>query len=58
MILIARPRILSLLGRRLQLLEDVYSSVGPEFAANGPLSPSSGDQMNFKKSLIFPHSFV
>ena len=50
MILIARPRILSLLGRRLQLLEYVYSSVGLEFALS-PLSPSSGKRMNFKKNL-------
>lgn len=34
MILIARPRILSLLGRRLQLLEYVHSSVGLEFASS------------------------
>lgn len=39
MLLIARPSILSLLGRRLQLWEDVYSSVGLEFASS-PLSPS------------------
>lgn len=57
MILIARPRILSLLGRRLQLLEYVYSSVGLDFASS-PLSPSSGKRMNFKKNLTLPHSFV
>lgn len=46
--------ILSLLGGRLQLLEDVYSSVAFEFALNVPFSPSWGKQMNFKKNLTFP----
>lgn len=36
MILIAKPRILSRLGGRLQLVEDVGSSVVPEFALKIP----------------------
>lgn len=51
MILIARPRILSLLGRRLQLLEYVYSSVDLEFASS-PLSPSSGKRI-LKRILLY-----
>lgn len=47
MILIARPRILSVLGGRWQLLEDMYSSVVLEFASNIPLPPSQGERMNF-----------
>lgn len=40
MILIARPRVLSLLGGRVQLPENIYNSVGLEFALNFPFSPS------------------
>lgn len=36
MSLIARPRVLSLHGRRLQLLEDTYSSMVLKFALNVP----------------------
>ena len=52
MTLIARPRILSQLGRRWQLLEDVYSSVVLEFALIVSLSPAYEEQMNFKKNLL------
>lgn len=53
MILIAKPRILSQLGRRLQLVEDVGSSVVLEFALKVPLSPAYAEQMNFNKNLTF-----
>lgn len=53
MILIARPRILSVLGGGLQLLEDMYSSVVLEFALNVPLSPSQRERMDFLKNLTF-----
>lgn len=40
MVFVARPRIISLLGGGLQLLEGVYSSEVLEFASNVPLSAS------------------
>lgn len=56
MILIARPRILSVLGGRLQLLEDMYSSVVLEFASNVPPFSPSGRTNEFLKDSYFYHT--
>lgn len=58
MILIAKPRILSPLGGRLQLVEDVGSSVVLQFALEVPLSPAYAEQMNFNKNLTFSSPLV
>lgn len=55
MILIARPRILSVPDRGLQLFEGRYGNVVLEFASVRPLREN---KCIFERLLLSPHSFV